>query len=108
MEQKKSFNFIVPILIIFTFFFVYYFPRFLIGQFGEASPWTSYFYLYGFGGYFFGIGLLLILKTGACKLGRARDTKWFTILCSGFLTLVTLHAVWIYLAISIPVKSGVN
>jgi len=98
----------VPALILFTLVFVYYFPRFLITNLGEANPWTSYLYLYGFGGYFFIIGLLLIIKTGSCKLGRAHDTKWFTILCSGFLALMSLHAVWIYLALSIPVKSGVN
>lgn len=107
MNQKKL-NLLVPGLIIFTLVFVYFYPHFLISQFGEASPWTSYFYLYGFGGYFFMIGLLLILKTGACKLGRGRDSKWFTILCSGFLLLVCMHAVWIYLAISIPVFEGAN
>ena len=108
MTDKKV-NFVVPILIIvLTLVFVFMYPRMLISQFGEASPWTSYLYLYGFGGYFFMIGLILILKTGACKLGRGRDTKFFAILCSGFIFLVCMHATWIYLALSIPVKGGVN
>lgn len=107
MSKIKS-SILIPFLIIFSLVYIYFFPRYLIENLGEGNPWTSYLYLYGFGGYFFLIGLMLITKTGACQFGRGQDTKWFVILCSGFVALMSLHAVWIYLALSIPVKSGVN
>lgn len=105
MSNIKS-QVLIPVMIIFSLVFIYFYPRFLIDHFGVANPWTSYFYLYGFGGLFFGTGLLLITKTGACTFGRGRDSKWFKILCAGFIGLATMHAVWIYLALNIPFKGG--
>ena len=107
MTKAKS-SFLVPLIAVVTIPLIYFYPRFLIEQLGESNPWTSYLYLYGFGGYFFAIGILLILKTGACKPGRGRDSKWLTILLSGFVALATIHASWIYLALSIPFKGEVN
>ena len=107
MSKIKT-SILVPFLIIFSLVFIYFYPRFLIAELGEANPWTSFLYLYGFGGLFFAVGLLLITRSGACVFGRGQDSKWFTILCTGFITLMSVHAIWIYLAISIPVKSGVN
>ena len=107
MTKRKP-NLLVPALIVFSLVFIYFYPRIIISNLGESNPWTSYLYLYGFGGYFFMLGLLLITKTGSCKFGRGQDSKWFAILCSGFLFLMTMHAVWIYLALSIPFKGGMN
>jgi len=107
MSKIKS-SILIPVLILFSLLFTYFYPRFLIAELGESNPWTSYLYLYGFGSLFFGVGLLLITKSGACVFGRGQDSKWFTVLCTGFVFLMSLHAIWIYLALSIPVNSGVN
>ena len=81
---------------------VYLFPRFLVAQFGEGSPWTSYFYLYGFGLIFFLIGIVIVLKSGACQLGRGRDSFWLKLLLCGYTGLAFMHAIWIQLALSLP------
>ena len=86
--------------------FIYAFPRLLISTFGLESPWTNYFYMYGFGAVFFGFGVALILKTGACQFKRGRDSHWFKILISGFVFFASLHAFWILLALNVPVKGG--
>ena len=86
--------------------FAYKFPRLLIQWLGDENPWTSYLYQYGFGLIFFLIGLWLILKSGACKLGRGRDTFWFGVLLAGFVGFATLHAVWIVLAQRVPYLGG--
>ena len=80
----------------------YFFPRFLVSCLGEANPWTSYFYLYGFGVVFFGVGIYIALKSGACQLGRGRDSFWFKFLICGYLGFASLHATWIQLALSFP------
>ena len=84
----------------------YFYPRFLVNTLGPENPWTSYFYLYGFGFLYTGSGLVLILKTGACHLERPRDRFWFKMLILGFVYFASLHAVWIYLALSIPYLGG--
>ena len=86
--------------------FVFYYPRFLIDRLGESNPWTSYLYQYGFGLVFFVVGLCVILGSGACKLGRGRDTFWFGVLLAGFVGFATLHAVWIVAAQQVPYLGG--
>ena len=81
---------------------VYFFPRFLAGYLGKANPWTSYFYLYGFGLIFFSIGIWIALKSGACQLGRGQDSFWLKFLLCGYMILASLHGAWIKLALSIP------
>lgn len=80
----------------------YFFPRFLTHHFGEGSPWTSYFYLYGFGLIFFGIGIWVALHSGACQPGRGRDSFWLKFLILGYIGLASLHGIWIQVALSIP------
>ena len=92
----------IPLFLAFAFFF----PRFLIQTLGPANAWTNYFYLYGFGFFYTGSGVLLMLKTGACNLSRPRDRYWFKIILAGFVYFASLHAVWIYLALSIPYKGA--
>ena len=85
---------------------IYYYPRLLIERFGLASPWTSYFYQYGFGFVTFMVGIWVILSTGACKPGRGRDGLWFLILIGGFLFFLVLHGVWIVAALRAPHLGG--
>ncbi len=84
----------------------YFFPRFLVNTLGMENPWTSFFYLYGFGAIYSGLGVLLVLKTGACRLDRPRDRFWMKMVIGGFFYFAALHAVWIYLAVSIPYLGG--
>ena len=86
--------------------FAFFFPRILISNLGPANPWTNYLYLYGFGFFYTGSGVLLVLKTGACNLSRPRDRFWFKIVVGGFFYFASLHALWIYLAISIPFRGA--
>ena len=87
--------------------FIYAYPRLIIAWLGEANPWTSYLYLYGFGGGFFMMGIFIILRTGSCKLGRGHDKLWFWVLITGFIFFATVHALWIVASLEIPYKGGV-
>jgi hypothetical protein len=86
---------------------IYAYPRALVAWLGESNPWTSYLYLYGFGLWFFMIGIWLILSTGACQFGRGRDSFWFKVLIGGFIFFASLHAIWILAAITVPFKGAV-
>jgi len=85
---------------------IYTYPRLIISWLGEENPWTSYLYLYGFGLVFFLMGIYLIFRTGACKLGRGHDTFWFGILIGGFIFFASVHALWILAAQNIPYLGG--
>ena len=91
-------------VVILAFTFIY--PRLIIGWLGEANPWTSYLYLYGFGLVFFLIGIWVILKSGACKPGRGRDSFWLGVLFAGFILFASLHAVWIVASLNMPYLGG--
>jgi len=104
--KKLSGETITVLLAPFILAFMYIYPRMLINELGEANPWTSYFYMYGFGVLFFFIGIFIILKSGACNLKREQDRFWFKILMFGMVFFASLHAGWIYLALSIPVKGA--
>ncbi|RME15968.1 MAG: hypothetical protein D6797_05525 [Bdellovibrio sp.] len=94
------------LIILFLLLFIYFYPRFLLHFFEPHSPWVSYLYLYGFGFVFFIFGVILALKTGACVPGRGRDSFWLKGLFLGFIFLASLHAFWIYLALTSPFKGG--
>ena len=85
---------------------IYTYPRFLVSVFGMESPWTNYFYMYGFGLLFFGTGLYVIVRSGSCQLGRGRDSFWFKFMIFGYCFLASLHASWIALALSFPFLGG--
>ncbi len=93
---------ILPLFLAFAF----YFPRVLSSTLGPENPWTSYLYLYVFGFFYTGSGLLLVLKTGACNLSRPLNRFWFYMTIAGFFYFALLHAVWIYLSLSIPYVGG--
>jgi len=81
---------------------VYALPRVLVATFGVDSPWTSYFYKYGFGAIFFFIGVFLTLKSGACDLKRGHDRFWFRFLIIGFFWYLGMHGLWILASLHIP------
>ena len=95
-----------PIVLLVVAVITYAYPRLLMQIFEENSPWISYFYLYGNGLIFFCIGLWVILSSGACQLGRGRDSFWFGVLVFGFVFFATLHGVWVLLAIHMPHLGG--
>jgi len=104
---KKKSSLPLIIFMIAVLIFIYIFPRILISAWGPSDPWTCYLYQYGFGALTFAIGIFLILKTGSCKLGRGNDTFWFKWIIVGFFLFAITHAVWILLALYMPVKGGV-
>ncbi|NDV62870.1 hypothetical protein G0Q06_10445 [Puniceicoccales bacterium CK1056] len=85
---------------------IYTYPRWIIAELGESSPWTSYLYQYGFGLIFFLVGIYVILKSGACQVGRGRDSFWLGVLFVGFIFFATAHALWIVASLNIPYLGG--
>lgn len=103
MNQAPSPPWVKPLVIIAALLAVVFtYPRLIVSWLGEDNPWTSYLYLYGLGLIVFVIGITLILRTGACQLGRGRDSGWFKVLIGGYIFFATLHAVWIIAAQQIP------
>jgi uncharacterized membrane protein YkgB len=86
--------------------FIYFFPRFIIANLGPADPWTSYLYQYGLGLIVFLVGILVILKSKSCQLGRGRDTFWFILLIFGFVFFAVVHALWIVASQKYPYLGG--
>jgi hypothetical protein len=105
-EQVRKSGMPMPVIATLVLAFIFIFPRLIVAWLGEASPWTCYLYQYGLGLVTFVIGIVLIRKTGACQMGRGRDTYWFKWLIAGFLIFAITHAVWIVLATEMPVKGG--
>ena len=104
MEKCCNNKALIPILAVVVLAFIFVFPRIILGNLDPSSPWACYLYQYGFGAVTFLIGLLLIFKTGSLKLGRGSDTLWFGWLIAGFFMFAVGHAVWILLALNMPVK----
>ena len=86
--------------------FCYIYPRILVSVLGEDNPWTSFLYMYGFGLLTFGLGMLIILKTGALNPNRGNERTWMHLLLGGFVFFSTLHGLWIILALNIPYLGG--
>jgi hypothetical protein len=86
--------------------FIFAYPRIIIAWLGEANPWTSYLYQYGFGLVFFLMGIYLILKSGACQPGRGHDSFWLGVLFAGFVFFAGAHALWIVASLNIPYLGG--
>jgi hypothetical protein len=102
MRNHRISSLHVAIVAVAVLLFTYFFPRFVVGRLGAENPWSSYLYQYGFGLVTFLIGLGLIIRTGACQLGRGRDSFWFKVLLFGIVFFACLHAVWILAALKIP------
>ncbi len=81
----------------------FFFPRILIHTLGEAHPVTSYLYMYGLGFMVFLIGLVVVLRFGACRPNeRPLDAFWFKVMIGGFVFFLSLHGLWILLALKMP------
>ncbi len=102
--MKKSNKLIIAALTPLIAGFVFVYPRLLISLLGIENPWTSYLYQYTFGLIFFGLGILLVLRTGACKIGRGRDNLWLGILIAGFIFFASFHGIWVFMSLYWPVK----
>lgn len=59
---------------------------------GFFRTWLPYLYLYGVGGFFFLVGLVLILKYRSLNLILRRDRKWLVVLLLGFVWYAFMHA----------------
>lgn len=106
IEKTYKNKLLLPTITIVSLAIIFFYPRLIISLLGPADPWTSYLYQYGLGLLVFSIGITLILKTKACVLGRGKDSFWFKWLIGGFICFAIMHAIWIYLSLSMPVKGG--
>lgn len=59
--------------------------------------WWPYLYLYGVGLLIFVVGIVIILRSGACVLASRSDRFWFGVLLFGFAWYAGIHLIW-YLA----------
>jgi len=58
-----------------------------------------YLYLYGVGGALFFSGLAVVIRSGALRLRRREDRRWFWILLFGFFWYALLHGLGILAAL---------
>lgn len=63
------------------------------------DSWLPFLYLYGVGGIFFLVGMLIIRKSGAINLKSKRHKYWYKVLILGFFYFVAIHAFFIILAL---------
>ena len=92
------------IIISFVLAFSYIYPRFLVSQLGENSPWVSYLYTYGMGFIVFAGSLFFIFTRKIDSQRRKEEFFWLIAIASGFLFMFVCHGLWIYSAIRFPVK----
>lgn len=65
-----------------------------------THSWLPFIYLYGIGGLFFMLGMVIIRKSGALDLGKPSHRRWWKILYFGFFWFAAIHAVLTLLALS--------
>jgi hypothetical protein len=56
-----------------------------------SHTWLPYIYLYGVGGIFFVIGIIITKKSGSMNLNNKKHRFWFKILLFGFIYYMALH-----------------
>ena len=84
---------------------VYFWPRYLSETLGEQSPWISYLYTYGLGVLFFIFTTFWIFSFPRLNPERRkRDRFWLFVLSGTLVFGMTLHGLWIWVAISYPFK----
>ncbi|MCZ7602148.1 MAG: hypothetical protein QY331_13740 [Melioribacteraceae bacterium] len=64
------------------------------------NVWLPFIYLYGVGGIFFTIGMVLVKKAGGYNPAKRRHRYWWKVTIFGFFYFVVLHFVWILLALN--------
>jgi hypothetical protein len=65
------------------------------------NTWLPFIYLYGVGGLFFYIGLILVKKAGSYDPTKKRHRYWWRILIFGFFYFMLIHAILIVVALYI-------
>ncbi len=60
-----------------------------------SDTWLPFIYLYGVGGIFFLIGMIIIRKSGAINLNKKRHKYWYRVLIFGYFYFVLMHALLI-------------
>ena len=83
---------------------IYFFPRFLVKNIGEHSPWISYIYTYGLGTLFFVSSLVFLLTRRIHPRRKKQVRNFISILILMLLWGIFLHGSWILLALKIPFK----
>ena len=71
---------------------------------GPDNPWMSYLYFYGIGIPIYIFMAVLLIRLKAIRLSHRPDRIFLTVITLGFFTLVTWHAVWIWLSLTLPYK----
>lgn len=61
--------------------------------------WAPFFYLYGVGGSFFLLGMIIIKRSGAINLKIKRHRYWYKVLIFGFFYFVVFHIIFTILAL---------
>lgn len=64
-----------------------------------THTWLPLIYLYGVGGIFFLIGMIIIKKSGAINLQRKRHRYWYRVLIFGYFYFVALHTFFTLIAL---------
>jgi len=63
------------------------------------NTWLPFIYLYGAGGIFFLIGIIITKKAGAMDLKKKKHRYWFRLLIFGFFWSMAIHFVLIIAAL---------
>jgi hypothetical protein len=63
------------------------------------DSWLPFIYLYGVGGFFFLVGMIIVRRSGAINLSIKRHKFWYRVLIFGFFYFVAMHAFFIILAL---------
>ncbi|MFC2136478.1 hypothetical protein ACFLTH_17830 [Bacteroidota bacterium] len=63
------------------------------------NSWLPFIYLYGVGGFFFFVGMIIARKSGALDFKLKRHRKWFYVMLFGYFYFVIMHAIWIVAAL---------
>jgi hypothetical protein len=63
------------------------------------NTWLPFLYLYGVGGFFFLIGMIIIRKSGAINLEIKRHRYWHRVLIFGYFYFVAFHLFFTILAL---------
>jgi len=63
------------------------------------NSWLPFLYLYGVGGFFFLLGMIIIKRSGAINLKIKRHRFWYKVLIFGFFYFAAFHAFFTILAL---------
>lgn len=64
-----------------------------------SHSWLPFLYLYGFGGFFFLAGLIIVQRAKALSVRRKSHRKWRRVLIFGFFYFMLIHTILIIAAI---------